>query len=340
MEKKKIAYIEYLRVFTAFIVILVHIGMQGFDQPNMTSLDMAFFYFLKGFRWPIGVFAMITGTLLLGRDIDIKVLYKKYIFRVFVTYVAWRLIYFVYYFALTHDAYSSIITEPFHMWYLPVLLGLYVAIPLFRLLVKDKKVTEYYLVSSYVIAFIIPQIQILVSDFVPTGKLNEVLTAFTNLFVSARLDVLCGFGFFYVLGYYVTSYTEIAKKQEVIIYILGVLGLFTTAALVMITGNQDHYGFFFIHSSTPVLAIFVFFMKHVKGTKLLDKIVFPLGRLSLGIYLVHVLVIGFECEFLNLYVGRANPFISVPALAVFTFAVSAGITWILGKIPIAKKYLV
>lgn len=339
MEKKKIVYFEYLRVFSALFVIAVHLAASGFDQTGFTSTDLAFCCFVKGFRWPIGIFFMISGALFLKKDIDIRTLYTRYLARILVAYLSWRVIYSVYYYCVTGDFFSSIITEPFHFWYLPVLMGIYVCTPIFKLIVGNEKVMKYYLIVSYIVGFCVPQATILIRDFVPAGTVQDVLNAVNNIFVGAQIYAVCGWGFFYVLGYYVSN-MDIKKKQEIIIYILGVIGLFVTGILAWYTGDNDNFSFFLVLSSTPVFAIFVFFKKHVTGWKWLDKYVFALGRLSFGIYLVHVLVLGIEAECFNLYVGRVTPFISIPGLTFITFSASALITWGISKIPVLNKYLV
>ena len=345
-KNNRIMYLEYMRVISIFLVIFHHIGCQGFDMADLPEGHWMVYNVWLSSRWGIGTFIMISGILFLGRDIDIKTILKKYVSHILIAFIVWKIIYALYESRAAADFYDSFITQfingPFHFWYMPMIAGIYICIPIFRHIVKDEKVMKYYLVLSVIFQFVFPEIKVLLSDFAPECLATKLIYGLTTDVGMMVMDLVFGYGFYFVFGYFIHN-TVISKKQEVWIYVLGLVGYFATLILRALTDNAQYYDFFTVNILLETIAAYTFIRLHINGfpkIPYLDDIVIKFSKWSFGAYLVHLMVISVECEYFNLFVGRAHPIISVPLIGAFTFLVSIGVSGILNQIPIVKKYLV
>lgn len=345
-KNNRIMYLEYMRVISIFLVIFHHIGCQGFNQPTLPDGHWMVYNVWLSSRWGIGTFVMISGILFLGRDIDVKIIIKKYVLHIVTAFFVWKFIYAIYESWKVGDFGSNFLREflngPFHFWYMPMIAGVYLCIPIFRLIVKDEKVMKYYLILSVIFQFVFPQIKTLLVDFAPDGIAKLLVYGLTNDIGMMMMDVVFGYGFYFVFGYFMHN-SVISKKQEVWIYVLGLIGYFSTLILRTLTDNAAYYDFFTVNILLETIAAYTFIRLHICGfprIPKLDDIVVHFSKWSFGAYLVHLLVISVECEYFNIFVGRAHPVISVPIIGLFTFLVSIGVSAILNQIPFVKKYLV
>lgn len=91
------------------------------------------------------------------------------------------------------------------------------------------------------------------------------------------------------------------------------------------------------------IAIFVFAKMHINKPLKHEKAVSMLSfvsKCSFGIYLVHPLLIDILNRFAGINNLIINPVISVPVLAIFVFVCSLGISALINKLPVMKKWIV
>lgn len=176
-----------------------------------------------------------------------------------------------------------------------------------------------------------------------TIYLNRFNYLMTYIF---RFPFAINFVGYFVLGYYVYNEVSIPRRIRMFLYALGFVASVSivagTSILSRRAGALVDY-FYDYHNIMVVLmsvAIFVFF-KYYKGFVYLTsnlkvrKIVMQLSNLSLGVYLVHTLILGQ----LNLRVFSSldwSAFVTIPALWLTTVVLSFGVTYILSKLPFVK----
>jgi surface polysaccharide O-acyltransferase-like enzyme len=223
-----------------------------------------------------------------------------------------------------------------------MIIGLYLISPLLRLITSNKKATRYFLILSFIFAFLIPEVISLI-DIVcpPIAETIKYLNGFMNV------SFVLGYSGYYVLGYYLHK-TKIDKKTEYILYILGILGLIATAllsALASIYKNlpiASFYEYISVNVLFTSIAVFVFGKNHL-NKKLDDKktkrLVF-FSKSILGIYLIHLLVLFLLDTVFNFNTLSFNPILSVPIIWFLVFATSTLLSIILNKIPFINKWIV
>ena len=87
-------YFDYLRVFATFSVMILHTAALNWYATDVNGFDWQVFNFYDGIsRWSVPAFVMMSGTLFLNRDVSIKTIYIKYIFRMMISFIVWSAVY-------------------------------------------------------------------------------------------------------------------------------------------------------------------------------------------------------------------------------------------------------
>lgn len=345
MEKKEIKRIEYLdllRIISVFFVIIIHAPAPGqywftLDVDGVLWRILNFYDSIS--RWSVPMFVMISGALILSKEYSIKKIYKK-ILKLIIAFLCWALIY-----AIAFDKNSnaiifikSILTGYYHMWFLIMIIGLYMLVPILKKITESEQLTKYFLIVSFTLTTILPQIanHLALIDNNYTDAISKAIIS--NL---GNFKLFLGYTGYFVLGYYLKN-TEITKKWRYIIYGLGIIGYLETILLTNLVSNisgkatETYYEFFALNVALEALGIFVFAKYHFKTNKVLQY----LSTLCLGIYLSHFVILYKLDSIWNINIMSFNPIISVPSISALVFAISLLVSVIISKIPILKKYII
>ena len=158
-QKARDERLEYLRVFSCFMVIMGHIAnwyMRAYPNLSMDSYVLAIL--VNGVcRVSVPIFFMISGALILEQPTDFKK-NKKRTLNMLSKTVIWTVIYIVWDFLYLGEKYE--IREMFstpvrvHFWFLFVMVGIYATIPLWRKLVDgaSKDLLRYFSILFIIIS--------------------------------------------------------------------------------------------------------------------------------------------------------------------------------------------
>ncbi len=145
----KLIHYDLMRVLACFCVIVIYIGICDDNPTNGAfSIDSSFFllYSIVA-RWAVPCFLMVSGVMFLdkNKDISIKKLYVKHVFRLAVSYAFWSCIYALY--NSFYDAGDSFIEKikyfasyclsgKLHTWYILVTIGIYMTLLIVKHLIN------------------------------------------------------------------------------------------------------------------------------------------------------------------------------------------------------------
>lgn len=344
-NSKRTIYFDYLRVFAMFAVMFLHTASSNWHSSDVNGFNWQVFNAYDSVsRWGVPIFVMISGALFLGRSIPTKIIYTKYITRIVTAYFFWS----GFYALLDYDGITQfiahVISGHFHMWFLPMIVGLYMAMPIIKCITADEKVTFYFLILSVTLAIIIPTFVALSNDFAPR-LINEGVQRINKALVGGlKLNIVLGFTIYFILGY-VISNIEINIKQRKLIYVLGLIGFIATIVLDAIvaikkqTPCSTYYDFHMLGVFLEGLSIFVLLKYNCPKSERMNAFVQNLSKYSFGAYLIHPFVqkalrkIGFTSLTLN------SAF-AVPLLAITIFTISMLISAVLNRIPVINRYIV
>lgn len=181
MKNHKIVYLEVIRCIAICLVVLIHVVAIPLQNWNSTTMMWYPIYSISYALGNCGVplFLMISGTLLLNpqKEVSLNKLYKKMIPRILIP-----LIVFGWIFALleiyfeTHLMNIEMLGKAFlrvvnrkswgHLWYLYMLLGVYIFLPVLKFLAEklNDELYKYLIVSLVIIGYVFPTINALLKS--------------------------------------------------------------------------------------------------------------------------------------------------------------------------------
>lgn len=335
---KRSTELDILRLLAMLAVISIHISTTAQSWTDTLIRNIEF----SAVTWCVPVYVMISGRLFLAEDkeLPISAYFKKYILRIAIAFAFWSAIYQVMYIAM--GAYDDLnwkgilaeyIAGPYHMWFLWMICGLYLATPVLRKIAEDLRVARYFVALFVVFSF-------LVSYGEALPFIGSILTSVLS---SVQLQLFLGFTGYYVMAHVIHD-TEFSKRKEVAVYVLGIVSLIFTcaAATVLAIQSGEPVEYFAGYQKVNVIftsaAIFTFFDKRVSRVNFTERTrrLFAKGaELSFGIYLIHALF-----NELTAYVGLGNNIlcsVMVPVLTVLIFVASAVAIALIRKIPVVGE---
>lgn len=150
----------------------------------------------------------------------------------------------------------------------------------------------------------------------------------------------------YYFGYLLST-EEISRKNRIIIYILGIavalIRYIGTYYLSTRDGKVNTLFFGYEHFTAVLLAVAVFvFIKNIKwdkiiNEKILNKYIPKIASCSLGIYLIHKVIMYYEMRIFDID-ARSIWWRTVGAIV--TYIISLALVLIMKKIPKLNKILV
>lgn len=360
---KREVYFDCLRIMATFVVIMAHLAAQNWYTVEVGTYEWNVFNLYDAIaRWSVPVFVMISGALFLGAGSkNPERIFKKNIPRIITAFLFWSAIYAISNLFLGKSEWKNAIREfvegPTHLWFLFMIAGLYMLVPLLWKITENEKLTGYFVLLSLVFTFVLPFCVTVISLYsekfgaIAGGLVGNIGVTFTAGYVS-----------YFVCGYYL-SRRDMDRKRRGVIYLLGIAGLAVTFFAARIFPASDEAASSIFHDCMIFnvmltgVALFVFAKNSGKIRNVSDRTrewLEKLSNYSFGVYLVHILVARlldhnplFELDTLQFKVNllhadgiALNPLISVPVNSVIVFVISVAISGILHRIPVLKKYVV
>lgn len=349
--KKRTIYVDVLRIVAMLMVVIIHVSASSWHGSDVRSFEWKTFNVFDSMaRSAVPIFVMISGMFFLNPDkpFAIGTLYKKNILRLAIAYIFWSIAYAVFMMIYKGMAWNEnsiswlidyALDEHYILWYLPMLIGVYILVPVLRPItaMKSKKLLEYILWVFFIFGVFIRTLN--------KFDLNEDLLLVLN---KIQLDGFVAYVGYFLLGYYVFTY-DFKKKWRIVIYILGILSVFVTIfvgqhfALEANKPGNILYGYHMMTTFFEGLAIIVFiksskFIAGLSDNRAVSTAVVEFSALTFGMYLIHDMVLKVFIK-LGFTTTAFNPILAVSSLVISVFIVSAILVFILRKIPFVKKYL-
>jgi len=337
--------LDLLRILSAISVITIHVSGDNWNKVNVHSFEWQTFNFYESLvRFSVVAFVMISGVFLLdaSHKLTLSDLYKKKILRFVLMFIVWSLFYnFI--FSGSNNFINNITDSLLesegttHLWFLKMIIGLYILVPILRKVVSDAQVVKYFL-FIYVAFLFIYQL----------GKLESTEMIYEQFFTETSMLIPLGFIGYFIAGYYFKRMINLNKKARTYIYMVGIAGFIITllgsAIVSHIKGTPTEllYDNLTPNVAMATLGIFTFFNYRVSKIKFSDKtkkIITNISECTLGIYLLHPLFIYLLGHF-GINTLSVNPILSVPIIVLTVLILSLASTALLKQIPIINKYIV
>ena len=354
---KRDVSLEIMRIFASFFVIFNHIGGYTLFSNYPTNSVQFWLYIPFGIfcKFAVPLFFMISGALLLGKDEDLKTIFKKRILKTVLTIFFISLLYYVIDnmknpFSLENISEFIFLlfsgTIKLHMWFLYSYVIFLLILPFLRKVVKLMQAKDYGYMG------ILCLIAMIMSSLFYGGLLTHSKGLSTSVGVlSTNIIVFPCMGYYF---YRVMDYSKVTKKKCIYLLMSTLAGILITAVMTCYRIDRDGVNtfsvdvffntFVLISSSTVFILIkfFVgkktdFFERHTS----LNSVISTLGECTFGIYLLHRICIE------NPYFGKIGtffqkfcpPMVNEFIFCTIVFIVCLIVTFVLRKIPFVKQIL-
>ncbi len=352
MQKERIAYFDLIRVIAGILVVMVHVSAQQIERLEVEGTAFAITNAFNCLAFSgVALFVMISGALALRpeREMDLQTLLLRRTLRFFVLYYIWKAFYQVVAMlekgesltvaAVKNDVVLALVQKRgyYHLWFLPMIAILYMAVPLVKKSFAEKKLCRYFLIVFFVTALFVPTL--LHYEF----KFKYLLVDF---FTSNDFYLFGGYLGYFVLGHYLHNWRgEITVKKRVLLYVTGALCFL--AACILGTLDSRAVGAFSSHMNTPFAATTFFTAAalfvagqsaegKITSSAKTEKIFSFLAGTVFGVYLLHPLAL-LLWKSAGLTTSLCTPLLSIPLLTVCTAVLSGLATALLLKIPVLRR---
>ena len=344
-KTERIFYFDIIRALAIILIILVHTSKWFIKYQPVGSIAWQFVVDL-GLIGNVGVqlFLMISGALLLNRTYNLKDFYKKRFLRVLIPCIFWTIILVI--FRVTylgnpleiHSIINFVFFDSF-LWFVWVLLGLYLFLPVINSFIKEygTKGAELFLIIWTVT---------LILNFLGHYPIENI-----------ELRYFSGFLGFMVLGWYLSN--KEFKINDKIMLIIGIL-MFILSSMLAFYFQLHEISFGLEYKLSIIIALqaiglylsILYFAKigesntqssikrvysYIKRSKL-NNIITSISICSYGMYLTHyffIWTVRATNPMSNIF--SKNPFVYEPILFISTILFSWALIWIISKIPYLKK---
>jgi len=296
-------WLDILRAFAILCVVLCHCveGVYSFDVSSVQALGGTHRVFVVsmytlGRAFGVPLFLMLSGYLLLDRNYDADscaTFWKKNWLRLLVCTEIWIVLYEL--FLLVYQGQpiplgylirAMLFLEPssmYHMWYMPMLLGLYLLLPLAAMALRnvDVKVLKFPLAILFLYAFGVPFYSLLATLFGKAVPVNQFSLGFSG-----------GVYGMYLIGGYLVKKGLFAKVKRVTLWVLLIVSFALTVAFQLYAyGKGMAGGVWYDFPLLPVCVICVFELTSRDRAKIAyNPFICALSRYAFAIFLIHIIV--------------------------------------------------
>lgn len=330
LENKRIQNFDVARTVAILCVVLCHsieIAYNNIDYIYLSAQSQIFkiISFTIG-RLGVPIFLLLTGSLILKKQIetdeDIFKFYKKNLLPLFITIEIWNILYNIFLGILTGNFSIKILIENLllvkqvdmiNMWYMPMILGMYLAIPFVAKIVKT------FSINVIKIPIWITFISLIL---LPSANIFFKILNLEQYSIILDLNFLGGiYGIYILSGYYITVNKVLKKYNSLIIALIAVINFAITCIIQYYTYRiQERYDVWYNFITLFICGICIFELftriKNKDNRTHLKSFNEYISKISLGIFFMHEIFL----QILGYYTHKLN--IKKPIESIILFLVS------------------
>jgi len=333
---------------SAACIGVVGIHVSGFVKPFL-PIGCPNWWFAQTFnvacRCSVPIFIILSGALLLkpGQNESLKIFWIKRLQRVGLPLLSGSAIYYLWnhyahgiQLSLRYIAKTLIAGKPyFHLYFLFLISGLYLVTPILRIYLKSasKRDCQYFILTSFILAILYS----IFIHFLWKLRLIEFLNAVT-LFIP--------FIGYFLMGSYI-------RHNEITWRTAGSSLLFSMALLITVLGGfilEKNFGrnsmglYLYNYLSPTVIMMSVLwylilqrigpvFSNYLSQNGWMEKMCYQFSRASLGIYILHPLILEVLDKRCGLSAFSFTPWLGILIITLITTVLSFAIVLLVRRIP-------
>lgn len=350
IQKERKVYMDCLRIIACFLVIFNHgPGYFAYQESTSPVLTFVYMFFAMVAKINVPIFFMLTGALLFPRKTTYRELFTKRIPRMFFALLIASLLYYI---ARNKNTLSDISVFDFvkkfiiddlagAFWYLYAYIGLLIMLPFMQRIAQQFTTADFVLLISA---------RIIINTVIPIFNHFLTIRGLPNFWYtpSFSIPIMTTQCLFYpLIGYYiehVLDISKITKKHISCMTIISCLGIIIASCLTYQEGMRSGFTQNYVQTFNFILAInFYILVKYLfnKYTFLNNNTFLPfVSSLTFGIYLMEPILKYLDKDkYFDILIPTTYPIIHTVLWCLFSMTVCGFITYLLKKLPIAKKLL-
>ena len=332
---KRITWIDLLRIIGMIGVLTIHVVGNTINTLGLSGTpNLVYTVICQSFYFSLPLFVMVSGSLLLSKDISYKEIFLKYIKRMVLVLLIFGSLFTIleeYFITKTiginifGKIFNNIITGSLwdHMWYIYLMIGLYLITPLLRKYIMNSNKKELVTLLAIVLIFTI------------------IKTDICNLFnINTAIFIPLGsnFIFAYLLGNYLYN-NDLSKKSKTILHIIGFLSFITIIILSICDTHEFLIGYTTFLCTAVAIDVYVIIKNKEFKNKNLSNLICELGKCSFGIYVLHQLFINIVYKWLKIDLILSIPYTGLFLYVILLLIITFIFVYLLRKISIIRKNL-
>ncbi len=343
---QRLPYADAARALAICLVVTLHIAAALVDRGYASGKVNWWVANLVDSVARIGVplFVLVSGTLLLnpGKDESLSQFFRKRFTKVLIPLIGWSVIYIawrIYYEGDSFTLQQAILamvenTVAYHFWFLYMILGLYLVVPILRVFTRKASEVDYrYFLVIWMIAVCLP----------------PMLDQFFGITLANFWVIVIGFSGYFVAGYFFSqvSYTKRSIKWSIVLYIFALLvTLVGTYLLLRQRGVYDPYFYEYLSPNVIIMSLSAYWLlrwlpyeRIYEKLPWLSRLVMLVCVTSFGVYMVHVLLLSIlKGGRLGFVMSGASfaPGLGILLTFMVVMPVSIGIVYLMQRIPVLK----
>ncbi|WP_105744439.1 acyltransferase [Cronobacter dublinensis] len=321
--------IDFARVISCFLVVMTHVSAY-WNYKFQSEWEVVNFYNSLS-RCAVPVFVMISGALLIKKDIQILEFYKKKIPQAFIYLVSWSVFYYVI-FSNNEKGFVDFLQTFFtkqtmyHLWYLYFIVGMYLLTPFLSMIYYS--LDEKQRLTALILILIFYQ--------------ANLFQSLTGINLSGKFN----FAYFITLNWYmmIGKYIhDIVLRGNNTLRVLTLFSLSIFATAVLNSWHSHYIGkpvSTFLDNYSLNTAIAAMCILYLSKTKLPEKIKVLASKISpytFAIYCVHPAILIPLRPYVWEYRWGGYMVIYLPLVCIVMFLLSLAAAVVLKHTPLIKR---
>ena len=330
--------IDILRIIAFLGIVAIHVSGPFLStyENNIDTLSEVYKFIVCLFncigRFGVPVFLMISGEFLLKneKNADYKVFYKKSIKKLFIPTFIFSIIFFIYKIVIAIFNNNSIMgiikyfvigKSFYHMWYMYMLIGVYVFIPV---LIKIKKEIgeEKFKLITYI------YFPISIICLWTTKSTIQWNPGISVLYLS-----------YVMLGYVISNNKKNKSKIKFWLFLIISLSFEILMSIILkfLINSGNNTKLQIQENTSPLSALAGIFMFLAFNYLRVEKDWIKISNLTFYGYIIHALILDIILKINIMILGKeyylnVNPTVAIPSITIITFLLSLLFAYILKKI--------
>ena len=316
--QNRILWIDTIKAFAILFVIFIHSSTPFVTDNVQGGAWMIANIYDSMSRMAVPLFFMVSGVLFLNKkDESLIIFFKKRFLKIIIPLIVWSFVYILLKKYVAHQDINIVdnliyaLNKPvyYHLWFMYSIIGIYLMLPIVKVFNNHASINikYYYLALWFVSVAIIP-----------------LINSIYHTELETYMPIVVGYIGYFILG-------DLLKDLQLTrtIYYSSIL-IFIISTLMTIIGTASgdtfthmYYDNFSVTTVMQSIAMFIILkyltVNYIINSEKLSKIVILLSTYSLGIYLIHPILLRLikKLNFIDI-----SLIVEIPVYAFLTYILS------------------